>query len=209
MPMTQATKDWRKAERKAQAKNEKATAGIPLFADQVELTSAKAEYWNYRLKIWGEGGGGHEAAYLWGVDQKVMLWLARQVAKRHMSPEDFALADRPGWHQAGDIMWFWRDVLTGRRRIVLSYWRHVYGCSHGTFEGKDFITEKHVDVGEDRVWPPAGWQAPLTREQFEELTRITEPLDHPGAIDPLRDNRPAPPSAGKGETPGSVCHERA
>lgn len=34
-------------------------------------------------------------------------------------------------------------------------------------------------------WPPDGWQAPLTPEEFDGLVTVPEPIDADSCIDPL------------------------
>lgn len=168
--MTEDVKARRRAARKAEAINARARAAAgPLFAPTLtaaELTTADDEYWKWRrMKAVEGGGGGEEAAYLWSVDRKVDLWLLRNLARRVLSPEDFAVADTHRWH--GDDLYFWRNILLGRQRIVLSYWRHVHGCKTVRFEGRESIIEKRIDVGENLVWPPPGWKPPFTPEELE------------------------------------------
>jgi hypothetical protein len=98
----------------------------------------------------------------------------RRLAARVMASADFAVADAHRWH--GDDLAFWRDVLTGRRRMVLSYWRHVHGCkSVRASDGRDWFIEKRVEVGEDRVWPPDGWVPPVDLAELDRLTAIPPP----------------------------------
>jgi hypothetical protein len=177
--MNEDTRIRRQAARKAEAKNARleAEAG-PLFVDQIdasEYTDPEAEYWRIR-RSWALAPRGHDAAELGRVDRRWDLRCLRRLAARVMAPADFAAADAHRWH--GDDADFWRDVLTGRRRMVLSYWRHVYGVRRGV--------ERRIEVGEDRVWPPDGWWAPLDLAEFYRLTATPPALDHPGAVDPWR-----------------------
>lgn len=189
--LTEDEKLRRRAARKAEATNAKLVeqAG-PLYADQVapeEFTTAEDEYRKARLS-WAQAPRGHEAAYLGRVDWRWDLYVIRRLAKQHMSQKDFAIADR-AMDRHGDSMMFWRNLLLGRQRIVLSYWRHVYGCKWNEpspyYDGPPFITERLVEVGEALVWPPEGWAAPLSKEQLDSLLAIPPYLEYGAEVDPL------------------------
>lgn len=199
--LTEDEKLRRRAARKAEAKNARLRADAgPLYADQVpaeEFTGPQAEYWAMR-RSWAEGPRGHEAAYLAGIDWKVDLLLLRNQARRVMSPADFATADA-AQDRHGDRARFWRNILTGGQRLVLSHWRHVYGVKTvvpqrfpapswtAYLSGEPFMVENRVECGEKLVWPPAGWQAPFTPEALDQWFRdlVPEPRELPGQVDPL------------------------
>lgn len=192
----------RRAARKAEATNAriKADAG-PLYADQVpaeDFANATDEYWRIR-KSWADCQRGHEAAYLADVDHKVDLMIIRNLARRVMPPADFALAvEKDG--QFGSRMDFWRNILLGRRRIVIHYdrvshgWRPVFRdpaavncCEHKCHrcESRSLGHYEKVTLAESLVWPPAGYQAPMTPEQLESHLSLPMPVDWPGQVDPL------------------------
>ena len=117
--------------------------------------------------------------------RSVHAWINGTAAKPVTEPTDFAAADAHRWH-SNDLD-FWREILTGKRRMVLTYWRHVFGCkSVRSDDGREWFIEKYVDVGEDRVWPPDGWVPPVSLAELDRLTATPPPLDHPGAVDPWR-----------------------
>jgi hypothetical protein len=200
--LTDDAKLRRRSQRKADAINAKLVASAgPLYADQIpadEFTSAEREYWRTR-RMDMEGGRGQGAADLGGADWRWDLFVLRCVARRHMSPADFAIADAAS-DKHGERQHFWMNLLCYGQRIVLSYWRHVYGCMsvrlerwpapHWTaaLDGEHgelvHCVEKRVEVGEALVWPPAGWTPPLTRAQLDALLSIPPPADFAGAVDP-------------------------
>lgn len=197
--LTEDEKLRRRSARKAEAVNAKIKADAgPLYVEQIppeELLTAEQQYWKYRHNP-ALGSGGHEGAYLAGVDWKVDVYLIRRLAQRFMSEKDYQIAVKASKNH-GDEKFFWRNILLGRQRIVLSYWRHVYGVKEvrpQKFPGlswtqymsdEPFQVEKHVEVGEALVWPPEGYIAPLTKEQLEAYLALPVPIDFAGAVDPL------------------------
>ncbi len=186
--MTDTEKHVAQAQRKAEAMNAKAKAEAgPLFADQVEQTTPAAEYWRWR-RVKALAPSGEQAAELWHVGERWDIYVLRRIARQAMRPEDFKAADGTRW--TNDPKKFWRDVLLGRGRIVLSYWRHVYGCGSSKpnqyHDGPPFIVEKRVEVGEGIVWPPPGWTPPLTEAELDALLVQPAALPFPNAVDPLR-----------------------
>lgn len=187
--LTEDEKLRRRAARKAAAINARIKADVgPLFVEQVpaeELTNTNAEYWRIR-KSFADCPRGEEAAYLGGIDAKVDLMIIRNLARRVMPAADFALAvERED--RFGSRLDFWRNILLGRKQIVLRYWRHVYGCRSITpyYGGPPFMVEKRIEIGEALVWPPPGYQAPLTPEELAAYLMLPLPADLPGAVDPL------------------------
>lgn len=181
MVLTPYERDRLRAKRKVDRLNAKDAAGVPLFADQLEPRDANAEYWRWRKVKALTADGGH--VDLHHVDWNVDKWILRNVARQVMPPTEFDLADQHRWH--GDDIRFWKNILLGKQRIVLRYWRHVYGCGTGTFQGREFVCEKRIDCGEAETWPPPGYVPPLTEAELEALIAIPPPVDHPGAVDPL------------------------
>lgn len=136
-----------------------------------------APAWKIR-KSWADAPRGMSAADLARVTRNLDLWVIRNIARQHMKLEDFEVAvSKEG--EFGDRDRFWKSILTGTQRIVLSYYRHVYGCGWNKpspyYSGPPFIVEKRVECFEKLVWPPEGWQAPLTPQEFDVLTAIPEP----------------------------------
>ncbi len=100
-----------------------------------------------------------------------------------MSPEDFAAADSRRW--AGDPLAWWRKVLLGQARLVLSYERVSLGyrAVHAA-DGRLLCEVERVELREAIVWPRANWRPPLDEGQLAELLTDTAYLGHPGAVDP-------------------------
>lgn len=194
--LTDDQKARRRAAAKAEAKNKKVQAEIPLFADLVEKAKPNDEYWAWRFgKAQEGGGGGEEAAYLAGVDWRVDIWLMRKLAKQVMPPEDFALADAKR-NDHGSQTSYWKYILTGRMRLVLKYWRHVFGVktckpmyygppeSVASCDHTPFMVEKRVEIGELVVWPKEGWTPPFKSfEEVEAALALPRALEFSGAVE--------------------------
>jgi hypothetical protein len=166
----------------------------PLFADQVEQTTATEQYWRWR-KVKAMAPGGYQGAELERVNWRWDLYVLRRIARQVMTPEDFATADARRWK--GPELPFWRDVLLGRRRMVLDYERISHGYRPllnadgtpfvilaGPDKGQHVLIER-VELRERMLWPPAGWTPPLTEAELKELLATTPALEHPSAVDPL------------------------
>jgi|SRR5579883_988056 len=183
----------RQAARKADAKNAKLVARAgPLFADQIpaeEFTTPAAEYRAIRLS-WAQCPRGVEAAALARVDWNWDLYVVRRLAKAHMRPEDFAVADRR-MRDFGDTMRFWRNLLVHGHRIVLDYERISHGMKQVVLPPNQerrhelVLQIEKVELRERLVWPPEGWTPPLTEQQLDELLGVPPYVEYGGAVDPL------------------------
>jgi hypothetical protein len=172
----------RRIAKKVAARNAQAREAAPLFAEQVPVETVEGEYWKWRRgKAMVQGG--EAAAELWSVDRKWTLRMVRAIARQVMGQADFDIADSCRW--TGDVMMFWRDVLTGCRRIVLEWERIDEGMRTVAFSDGKTLEIPRVTLREKRVWPDPGWVAPLTGEQFDRLVAPPVPLDFEGAVDPL------------------------
>lgn len=153
--LTPEEKERRKHERSAARKNEKAAAEIgPLFAEQAPTTTAEDEYWHWRRNKaraadWGQRQDGGQV--LGQIEEQHY----RNLALSHI-PEEwhgelcaYALRVYPSTdYRKG----FWCEVLCGKQ-VVFSF-KQVEDASIKA--GKRLVP--------DRVFPPAGWVAPFTRE---------------------------------------------
>jgi hypothetical protein len=138
------------------------------------------------------------AGELFQVGVRWSRYVMRRIARRVMHPRDFAAAagkDR----DFGEVLRFWRDILLGRRRLVLHYDRKSYGwspcglreqvlcCEHGCnkCERPLICYVERVELTEAVVWPPPGWQPPLTEAELDAL--LVEPAYDFGQcdVDPL------------------------
>jgi hypothetical protein len=172
--LTEAEKAKRKHQRSADRKNAKAReqAG-PLFADQVEQTTAAAEYWHWRRNVAkaGQAVSEHVGADLLNAIGEAAI---RRFAHQALG-QAFERLDAYRWHTfpADHGYGFWRDVLTSSRQVVFGYRREEHA-------GK-------VNVVPTEYWPPEGYQPPLTVEQFYAKFpyRDPEPVPNPDAVDPL------------------------
>jgi hypothetical protein len=203
---TQLDEDVRRAEQKAERLNAKLQTEIPLFADQTEQATPAGEYWKTRRVHAMRERGGVGAADLIVSQRRLDVWIVREMMRAHLPPEIFALA-RAIDEKYGDTHIFWRDICTGSRRIVLEYEHKDCGhlpvfqpgpglhalrnppvcCETGCSkcEAAIIMYAHRIESREKVVWPPADWQAPMTREQFDALTATPPALDHAGAVDPL------------------------
>jgi len=196
--LTEDEKLRRRASRKAEAVNAKAIRGAELFADQVPLTTAAAEYWKAR-RGWALVPRGAEAACLGGIEDKIDLMLIRQLARAVMKAEDYALAVSKS-NNYGSVLDFWRNILLGRRRLVIAYERVSLGwkpcfldkaatacCEHGCrqCESKLIRYIESVQMTEKLVWPPAGYVAPMTAAELEARLGIPPAEEFAGQVDPL------------------------
>lgn len=190
--LTENEKLIRRATRKAAAENAKLINDVgPLFVAQIpqnEFQTPADQYWKYRRTYAMEGGRGEAAGYLHSIDQKVDVYIIRRLAQRFMTAKDYAIAVEAS-EKYGTVLDFWKNILLGRRRIVLSYWRHVYGCTlsqpNAHWDGPPCFVEKRIECGELLVWPPADFQAPLTSEQLNSHLALPHAELFPGAVDPL------------------------
>lgn len=203
LPELEEERRWRRqrmyAEAKAKRDNAKLEATVPLFADQAK-TTPQAEYWKRRQAHANRGGAGFAAASLANVDHRWNLRVVRGIARDHMSPEDFATADAAS-DRHGSVMDYWSNILTGRQRLVLDYtvvregWFPCFDgprptppvcCESGCRKCEQRILTyiQKTTIAERLVWPPAGWPAPLTKEQFDALVAVPPAVDHPDAPDP-------------------------
>jgi hypothetical protein len=202
--LTEDQKLRRRAARKAAATNAKLKADAgPLFEHEIpkaEFVTPEQQYWKYRADYACEGGKGNAAGYLYSVNHKVDVFICRMVAKRAMRAEDFAIADNKRW--VGDVLKFWKDVLTGQKQMVLGYDRISHGwkpcfrgerptppvcCEHGCRYCERVILcyVEVTDIVPTLTWPPAGWLAPLTSDGFDQLTAIPPAYEFGCQVDPL------------------------
>lgn len=173
---------WKEAQRKADKKNAKTEAEIPLFAEQEPRSTAEAEYWKWRsIHAHIEGAIGHDS------NEKIFrkdwqIGVMKRIAAELLDAEQFAFMDGQRWK--GDEWYFWRDVITGGRQVIASQERIAYHGPNpvfgrhedGTRDFSHFITDLHERVElRCTYWPPEGWTPPLTREQLATLLDIPAP----------------------------------
>lgn len=196
--LTEDEKLRRRAARKAEERNQKLKDDTgPLFEHEIpkeEFTSANDEYWHKRWVAAQTDSfgitGGAGAAYLMQVDYRMNLWMIRNIARKHMAAHDFEICDSQRW--TGDIMKFWRDVLTGSRKMTIGWdiTRHGYKpcfrdkrpvcCGHGCRHCESVIIMylEHTTMKPALEWPAEGWKAPLTPAEYDALTTIPEPKEN-------------------------------
>lgn len=160
-----------------------------------EYTDATAEYWNAR-QSWALLGKGSAFGELDRFDRSMNLWLVRSIARKHMEPADFEVCDSRRW--TGDIMKFWKDVLTGQKKMPIGWDRHSegwvpvfrdkakvnccgHGCSHCESVYNGHIERVRMTVSLE--WPRPGFVAPLTPNEYDTITAIPEPGEHKDELD--------------------------
>jgi len=188
--LTDDEKLRRRAARKAERINKRLKDDVgPLFEREIpkeEFTNASDQYWVSR-RMWAEGKG-EGFAELDRFDRQMNLWLVRCIARKHMSPSDFGVCDAQRW--TGDIMKFWRDVLTGQKRMPIGWNIQSHGwtpcfrdkskvvcCEHGCRSCESvlicYVEKTTMTVALE--WPAADFKAPLTLEEYDSLTTIPRP----------------------------------
>lgn len=195
--LTEDEKLRRRAARKAEAINQRLRDDVgPLFIAEIpkdEFTNATDQYWVSR-RAWASGKG-EAFAELDRFDRQMNLWLVRCVARKHMTPADFEICDSQRW--TGDIMKFWRDVLTGQKKMPIGWnaerfgWKPVFRdkdkvncCGHGCHWCESvmigYIEQTTMTVALE--WPAPGFVAPLTADEYDRLTTIPDCAEHPDGL---------------------------
>lgn len=170
---------WRQARLKTERERKQVVKELPLFAEQAlqEVRTPEENYWRTRMGKEMAGYGEPRAGFFEDWDTVLLMALA----KRHLPPGIYETAVVELGRKWGPPKWYWMDLLTGGRKVVLRYYRHVFGCRSNIpspyYDGPPFIVERHVEVGELVTWPPEGYLPPLTREEVKALLAVPPPLD--------------------------------
>lgn len=197
--LTDDEKLKRRASKKAQAINAKNLADVgPLFAHEADKVTANEVYWD-RRRAAAITQGGHEAGYLAGVEWRIDEYLLRLAARRVMSPEDYDLAVSKS-RNFGSVIDYWRNILLGKRRIVIAYHKTIHGyrpcfrdptaktcCEHGCkrCESPILLYLEHSTLTESLVWPPEGYKPPMTAAELDAWLAVPVAMEFPGQVDPL------------------------
>lgn len=181
-------KAWERSKVKAQAMNARTQEEIPLFADQVDPETPEALYRQWQsVKAVGVENVAEESAIKGGWDTW-QNWVLVDLARRHLSPEVFALL-----MQKATGRWFsypvrfWKDRLSTCKPICLRL--EVTEEGEREWVGPDgmvnTITRRIVTEADHFPYLP-GWTPPFTPDELEACLRIPPPADFEGAIDPCR-----------------------
>lgn len=190
-------KAWDRSKAKAQKLNDQAEAAeaeareqAPLFADQMGPPPARVEpealyrHWQ-SVKAVGVENCAEESAIKGGWDTW-QNWVLVDLARRHLSPEVFALLMQKatGRWFSYPVM-FWKDRLSTLKPVCLRLDAEELGQKECTGQDGTPFTVPIRRVYETEHFPYLpGWAPPFTPEELEARLQIPPPADFAGAIDP-------------------------
>lgn len=169
--LTEEEKQQRRHQRKADQLNARARAAAPLFADQVEQTSAEACRQLWLRKV--SEGVERLCTNLVGnkLLDKILEAAIRNHVRQELGAEVYAKLDAYRWHVFPDDpaygINFWRGVLSGTKRVELAL-RRVPDVERRPGQPAVVATD---------YWPPDGWRPTMTAAEFDAM--FPSPTDPP------------------------------